>query len=338
MDLRLGDVHNFGKRTAAIVVDGQTIFLKPRPVFWEYFFFGAESPLLPIFERDLVLKDLSDLFVLKVDRPLETRGGSVHLLAESSMGKLSWRLFGMLNAYCTFFGLSDLHANNLVRRDSAFVPVDIECAFMPMLLPNETGLLPHRTYKTAHCIFHKISGNGFTSVDFADLFNGFRDCMIALISSEGLKEFLSSRHSLLSSVPIRILLRPSADYSSACASGNFTEFFPEEKIQLSRGDIPYFYTTLQTQKLFYYADEKYEVAEFEYIDPRFFSRGRAVALPDILLRRQRCETLLASSLLWLTARLPSGPLRLSQPGYSVVRSQDDVRLSLGPRDYIARLR
>src|ERR1700693_2492220 len=98
--LHQADSHNFGQRVTKLDWASGSFFQKPRPIFWEWFFFGNTSPLCDLY------RSAAPWFNLEID--FDSDG--VHGRAREVIGQndadpndLDFLNFGRLLAYCYIF-------------------------------------------------------------------------------------------------------------------------------------------------------------------------------------------------------------------------------------------
>lgn len=292
----LGDPHNFGKRVQFI----NGAFHKPRSVFWEKFFFSTHSPLRPILENDF-----SFLFNLKILS--ESSGSGVtEKVSSASVANESWaRMYGFLAAYCFYFGIYDLHSENIISAPWGPQVVDCESAFGLMVLPHEGMLFPYRNIARSRSglwpfVVSRAEGK-LEKQEVLGLISGF---------ATGLSELILKTPSLIEelknleggSQSLRVFLRPTAEYVSA--DFNQELFITEEKIQLARGDIPFFFSFPGKADLFFWnkPDQMQKVKlgdDFGPIRTRFLH-----ALPPSLfaVARSEKESIFYESILFLAGK------------------------------------
>src|ERR1017187_4327930 len=147
--MNLADSHNFGKRVEKIRRARGALLPQPRTVFWEWLFFGKDSPLAEVFHglgENGELPLSSFLFNLEVEVTEEWLGYSKELLEEKvdHLAPSHFYGFGILLAYTYIFGIRDLHRQNLILTKSHLQPVDVEVVLTKLVLPSETLLLPFK--------------------------------------------------------------------------------------------------------------------------------------------------------------------------------------------------
>ena len=146
----VGDFHNFGQAVRRVISpDGTIWFEKPRPVYWEWLFFGTSSPLAVFFENR------EAIFGLTIEFQNEKRSGrSKEILATPSGAVAPEQLFGFgyLLAYAYVFGIQDIFAENTIRTLNGLQVIDAEIVFSKFTLPNESFLFPFR-----NCAFEKAA-------------------------------------------------------------------------------------------------------------------------------------------------------------------------------------
>lgn len=261
------DTHNFGRAVRPVSKD---ILLKPRSVYWEWLFLDLESPL-----RDYLESSIFNIFPYEV-RPLSNlkvrpRGegeGLVEILRLSENKEIKATHFysiGIVSALATFFGLSDLHYQNvLFGMDSKdafkFTPIDIESCFDVTLLPYQTLLVPggNQFDRFSAVVGMKRSlSEEYKEGDIAAICSGYFFAMGMLIKHrDKVAEILESLQDL-EKKPIRCYLRSTPEYLGIL-SRNLdqeklsTSLLNEELDQLRRNEIPYFWRYLGDDKIYYF--------------------------------------------------------------------------------------
>lgn len=274
----LGDSHNFGRR----VFERDGYIVKPRTVFWEWLFLCPESPLrtalvsfVSAAEREgLDRQVFSFLPRVKVNSPGARDGGEVQRiqLAPLPQGSTEQRkdlagVVGRSLAFWSWFGVADLHWENMVLGLDAeghivFTPVDIEMVLADLSLPTETKLLPDADPEVADVCRHAAGvrrvlpylGKPLDVADLLIMASAYRK-MLALLDGHA-REMASFFEQLPAwrEMPIRVCLRGTDEY----VQGDFRELWPplldEEKEQLDRGDIPYFFRLYDKPGIHYFGN------------------------------------------------------------------------------------
>jgi hypothetical protein len=171
---------------------------------------------------------------------------------------------GGLIALCTWFGLGDLHWENIFSGETAegqtlLSPVDIECIFDHVTLPSQTSLLPSNSVGSPICglsvLANFLTDKGIRP-NAAAICEGYLAAISLLSASED--HIIEILHSLsaIYETPIRSVLRPTREYRDWQAHKMDESVFCEDELrQLRRGDIPYFFRYLAKPKLFFYGDQ-----------------------------------------------------------------------------------
>ncbi len=333
-----GDLHNFGRRVTHVERASGSFFQKPRSVFWENLFFGETSPLERIFSSGENLGSRASYedfgkphFCLELQFTDASEGGlsraidSSELLNENRIQAI--QRFGWLLAYCYIFGIRDLHRGNLVLTSRGLQPIDAEVVLTKLVLPHETLLLPFKSNSFASSGIGQLfpSPDSISPGDTVNLLRGYFACFEAIIRCR--PAILSALNEIVreySHVPVRHILRDTADYRS-WGKESEREFFPEELVQLERGDIPYFFKFIGSPHLYYYSSADGDYSEVNV--PARFKPGadREALHPETLLSESRIVYEL----------LPSGALFLARSllpkSYEGITSIDSgIRLSSGP--------
>lgn len=241
------DLHNFGQRVETQTrACGTDWFRKPRTVYWEWFFFGKNSPLKPLFETGGNGQSRLSDYIFNLDTEISNQwlGYSKRILQSTVTPDTShFYSFGALLAYCYVFGIRDLHRGNLIMTPTHLQVVDAEVVLTRLVLPNETILLPFKEVgRQKSGIGALVSESQLSSENGETILSGYFDMFTHLIKNRSLllKKFEDVADL---EIPIRVLLRNTVDYKTA------TDFLPEESAQLSRNDIPYFFKRLGQKDL-----------------------------------------------------------------------------------------
>lgn len=246
-------------------------YRKPRPVIWENLFFGKTSPLASLFSsrgengQTSLAKYIFNLdveiehdwlgFSREINRVDGVRLHSEHFYA-----------FGVLTAYAYLFGIRDLHRHNLVLTETHLQVVDAEVVLTDLILPNETVLLPFKDIEFARCGLAAMidSMDVLSDDDKRQIFSGYFDLFATVYRSQPQLIQIFDKERL--GAPIRVIVRNTRDYKKHLdGSAPINKFLSEERIQLDRGDIPYFFKLASHDALFWISSETGEissVAEF----------------------------------------------------------------------------
>lgn len=261
-----GDPHNGGKR----VTISDVAVVKPRPVLWEWLFFAIDSELRREIDCFFVAKNGYSPFdcvpVLAFQPRLSLLdGGEIELFSGHGWyppltSEDCYRL-GMYCGLMTYLGVSDVHEENIVLQCVAGMPfvfacVDVESIFLDISHPRETGLLPaHKTSSKHHSL--SLISQGLLPERRMRMVRGYVDAIIDLMSISGRLADIFAAQPGIGDCPIRILPRDTYYYYSFIEGRNSPsdhELSPCEKSQLKRGDIPYYFRTLDDPSLKYWAD------------------------------------------------------------------------------------
>lgn len=260
----LGDPHNFGRRV--YLENGRIV--KPRNMLWEWLFLSTESPL-----RQRMVKICSSLPNLHF-QPSKTfflEGGSVEQLKtrlpkQNELNLDHFQSVGQMIAILIWFGISDLHVKNVcfgMDKNSRFVfcPIDIECILNHLVLPSQTHLLPSSSIGKKNCGLYEIKKyllihNAQNAV--GAICRGYINALEFLTANKELinNVLISMRN--IDRAPIRMILKPTKIYYGAMQghrADNPIDFLECEKEQMERGDIPYFFRTIQSDELFFFKEE-----------------------------------------------------------------------------------
>jgi len=266
--MNFADKHNFGKSVEVVRRASGKWFRKPRTVFWEWLFFGKDSPLVEIFNVvgqncDRALS--SFLYNLEIEVEGNWLGYSREQKATptDALQPSHFYGFGVLLAYTYIFGIRDLHQQNLIMTKTHLQPVDIEVVFTQLVLPSETLLLPFKTfgYEAVGIGSLAKSPRDFGQEQVRQVFAGYFDFFIcAKNRKDQIAHALSDAD--LSSHPCRVIVRNTSEYGRHIEGKQPLEPLASEKAQLSRGDIPYYFKYLGKKDLRWLATpDQHEIEE-----------------------------------------------------------------------------
>jgi hypothetical protein len=327
------DTHNFGRKVTKTVLDGREVYLKPRPMANELFLFGRESPLRNLVRSrvkkpDLIrfwdaIFSLSGAFDKTVDSwapycgyidgitPL-TESEIDARMAEGDHYILDFSFnFGMILGYTHFFGVTDLHYENLLISKDGIHVIDSETAFEGIKFLSQTmgiGTNPVTRNFVGITIYWwltkykpiegetKESDVGLPAPQFEKLIQGYAEAMDQLISlREEILPIVSDFIARHQDMPLRVILRHTFEYFMFMTEKAPPERFPfidEEILQMDRGDLPYFFSTPNDMSFFYVGDKegtyaKVALSNFHPILVQHYIKSRYNA--EELLARERIE-------------------------------------------------
>ena len=268
-----GDPHNFGRRVR--LTDDGRVF-KPRSVTWEHLFL-SKTPFREFLEKILLDTDaklnpfsLFPTLTFETDYGLEKSGFVSNLVLnpiqnEDDISETTLSLVGSIIGLLCWFGITDLHSKNMAfgldgKRRIIYCPLDIECIFEDIKLPSQTLLLPSEKVAPDKIGLSKIKQlfkGSPTLPQIAAICYGYWTTFLALSSrNEEIDKFIFGLQGF-EKWPIRLVLRSTSIYQ-AFLDGRSTDeerelpFFKEEKEQLFRGDIPYFFRFPLSEKPNFY--------------------------------------------------------------------------------------
>ena len=255
--------------------------MKPRTVVWERLFLDAESPLRVVLDpagRGGIFSFLPDLKFFPPSGRSEL-GGEVMRVNLEPLGDLApegaeelARLVGRSLALWSWFGVSDLHWENLALGRATdgrivFTPLDVESLFDDFSLPTHTKLLPDADPEVAEVCRHACGvrrvlpflGKPIDAQNLVGMTGEYLETL-ALLDQHGDKigEVVSAVPHL-DEVPIRVCLRGTDVYmgvlsESASPQTVWPPLLEAEEEQLARGDVPYFFRLYGRPGLHYYGD------------------------------------------------------------------------------------
>lgn len=295
--LHLGDSHNFGRRVELRA--GRV--RKPRAVTWERLFLSAKSPLRRLLARaakeDALAPGYFDFLPdLAFVAPAPARGGEVERVTLRPLGALRAaekrelaRIVGRSLALWSWFGVSDLHWENLVLgRDAkghiVFTPLDVEMILADLAAPTETKLLPDADPEYAEVCRHAAGvrrvlpylGKPLDASTLVTIASSYVATLAFLDRHAPAIAEVFSRVPALDATPIRVCLRGTDVYVHARSEPVWPPLLDAEAEQLARGDIPYFFRLYGRPGIHYFADADLRTSK------RLPSRGDVPQLDPIL--------------------------------------------------------
>lgn len=251
----VADRHNFGQHVKPMERASSLYFQKPRTVFWEWLFFGVDSPLARYFSSVGENSGFSlapAIFGLEVDRESEWAGTAKAVLAsDAPVTPAHFASFGTLLAYAYIFGIRDLHSGNLIRCVDRLQVIDAEVVLARLVLPHETLLLPFKDTPWSQCGLSLLAANPaeLSAESKRLIIAGFIDAL-AVFHRAGTTISRVLRAGDLSA-PVRLVLRNTREYAGILAGRIESGLLEEERAQLARGDIPYFFKRVGGPELFW---------------------------------------------------------------------------------------
>jgi hypothetical protein len=259
---RMGDTHNFGR---AVWKMDENWLRKPRPLIWEYMFLDQRSGLRRVLDE---IGCFPYLPYLTIDPEagyghagraeiLKLSAGDVTPdFSPSTIGEYA----GSLIALAVWFGLSDLHCENVLFgvRDGKFIlaPVDIECVLDPVHLPTRSFLLAPRSSDVDLCGLSFLFKAPFSPDVAASVCLGYVQALQSLAKH---RSRLATEFRLLCDnrdLTTRVLLRSTHEYFQSPENIEALRNKPLlrcEKIQLLRGDVPYYLRDIDSRQIKYFA-------------------------------------------------------------------------------------
>ncbi len=256
----LGELHNLGK---AVQEDRSGFIVKPRTIFWEWLFLSKESPLR------FLLSELSEEHGYNVASPLpfldfkkinnhpyktEGKVEKLNLSNSSDYGSKESVEMGKMLALCAWFGITDLHVDNLMmghNEDGQFYccPIDIECIFEKLELLSQTQLVLSKKANKKLIGFYKALER---SINLADLCQSFLTAIDFLQQNSDRIDHTLKTCNEIKDTRIRVVIRPTYEYVNYLkGDGHDYTFLPDELAQLKRGDVPFFFNTLSNSVIKY---------------------------------------------------------------------------------------
>lgn len=338
----LGDLHNFGRAVRCLrTPDGSDYFLKPRLVFWEWLFFGNDSPLVSFFG------DYSaPIFGLTIEmdgNSLTGRSKRISNIQNAIVTDAEFRSFGILLGYCYALGIHDLHKNNLIRTTTGLQVIDAEIVFNQSILPNETLLLPFKNMPFEMCGLSLLvkSFDELTLSQTTCILDGFTKSIEIIEKQSGALEQVFLDTIVNSTHTIRVMIRETAKYKNWESRSESSAFIREELEQLERGDVPYFFKFIDDPRMFYFIDSigsAKEVKLSEVNQSRVIQYGCS---PTFILNKDRLnKSILPTGILSLVRQLipTETHFHFQNSNFEVGISENKIKLQTSNGNYEAHHR
>lgn len=338
------DLHNFGQKVAQVGRGSDIYFQKPRPIFWEWFFFGINSPLKTIFND----KEFSSgIFNLKVEMSDNFTGLSKRVCEVDTLNADSHSYhLGALLAYCYIFGIRDLHKGNVIRTSSHLQVIDAEVVLTKLLLPNETLLLPFRETPFSISAAKKFfeDQEAISILHLKKILDGYFDLFsVVLKKYDALIDVFEQHREKMRSVPIRHIMRDTVHYRNYLEDQTRlppVPFCKNEITQLERGDVPYYFKFIDDTALYSYTAVNGDYAPINEI-PSDFIKGieRAACCPLELLTLARLQdNLLPTGSLFLLKKLIPHEIYETIKGdnFKAVVSPENIEINFLDKTFLSK--
>ncbi len=254
------DKHNFGQSVKLKERASGVYYQKPRPVYWEKLFFGEASPLAELFSAigENGIAPISN-YVLNLDVEIDSEWLGFAKEVRPSNGTAitneHFYGFGVLLAYAYVFGIRDLHTNNLILTDTHLQAIDAEIVLTDLILPHETILLPFKDVAFDRCGASRLATamDEFSKDGRREILAGYLDAFAVLFRKQ--IEILQTLETSLLMTPVRVIVRNTREYRPYLnGSAPLDDLLLEERIQIERGDVPYFFKISGDQNLYWLSE------------------------------------------------------------------------------------
>ena len=285
-----GDTHNFGRKV--ILDKNKRTVYKPRTIFWEELFFSKKSPLYSIFSSKFDF--LYQINIIDSESSLPG-SGEVKFIKGISRERFEQlcrndksffanvlKRFGNILSYAFFWGISDLHYENLIFTPEGFQVVDCEMAYTRLNSVASTGMIPFKTrnenISALRVIKDIVEMEGHKNKFFENILDGYVEMSIFILKNlnkiKTLHEQIDSR--ILNRTPIRILLKDTRVYQSYLKGKKSSEMLNIELTQLQRGDVPYFFKFLNDERLYYYLNDSFDLKIIDEPEVKYIPQMRSI--------------------------------------------------------------
>lgn len=283
------------------------IFQKPRPIYWEWLFFGKNSPLSFFFQHSTFsATPAKTIFNLGIEMGADFKGSS-HEIRSSNIPTTREHLYslGVLLGYCYVFGIRDLHRNNVVKTETHLQVIDAEVVLSRLLLPHETLLLPFKEVGRDLCGASSVLDWANVSPEQTEIvLRGYYDVFQCFtLNLAGIRRTFEELQNVIERIPVRHILRDTIHYRSARANPPEIPIFESELVQLERGDIPYFFKFVGEPFVHAYVDRADNYSRVAL--PPIFEKGaaREASRPLEILTAERIESLFPTGFLFVAKTL-----------------------------------
>lgn len=266
-----GDYHNCGKRVHYL---GDGRITKPRTVFWEWLLLSSESPLqeLP------VIGGVPNFFKSQIQINWQSRwlDGEVIEFPQINIGdnqQIDFESIGQTLAVVSFFGIGDLHWQNVfpvVENDMlSIVPIDIECIFHRLQVLSQTKIISDKRNSNSTSGLNTVVRRKIDIDELGMLSNAFCKTITGLDKHKLRITKVIESIIPTNQIPIRVITRPTTYYYDVLNSIQTGQSLNTiglkrcEKLQLDRGDIPYFFH-FPNDKRIYFLNNSLDVVESEF--------------------------------------------------------------------------
>ena len=305
-----GDPHNFNRRVH-LIADSQGVpkIYKPRTTFWEHMFLDKTSSFRSFLRKSVTPELDGTLGHIAVTNGIDGTTGVTSVFSRTPATiNPDWLFkYGVLLAFCSSFGITDLHKHNALTHGLGIQIVDIECVFWNLVLPSETLLLPMNQKDLPRTVLGDMglqALNQLSASSVAQILVGvdhFFDSL--LICRSTLSNYLMGLGSLVNK-PIRILANTTETYNRFLKAPHSDHlFFTEEIEQLRRKDVPYFFGHIGCRKIYFFSKPGFPTEVLSQHGPLLKKTQRAFCPPHQLFTFERLASLRKSVVAEVVARL-----------------------------------
>jgi len=175
---------------------------------------------------------------------------------------------GILIAVCSYFGIGDLHDQNMavgrVRDTGNFIcsPLDIECIFSLCRLPSQTLLIPSKYATDKTCGLKDVlkllpESRKERHASLVQILFAYLKTLELLSQDKSITKALLS--SLPQDLPIRVIIRDTQVYYDHLKRNKSFAALLSEELQLKRGDIPFFYRKYFSSDVLWLAENSHDI-------------------------------------------------------------------------------
>ena len=257
--MRLGDYHNFGR---CVQILNKEWITKPRDCHFEFTIFSKRSPLRKFLD-EIFTKDgypLTNLPYLKFKNVIKKSlisNTHVEMLrieeVKTSLNEEQLKYIGSLMAICLFFGIGDLHEENIIigrdlsTKNLYIAPIDLEVNLTSTPTLKHTLLL-NTNSKHVNPGLIRIKNLIGNPEKVLNILEGFVNGIILLNENITKIRSILSKINSNQKISTRVLVRDTNEYKKKIKS----KLYEEESTQLTRGDIPYFFRYYKEKNIYFW--------------------------------------------------------------------------------------
>lgn len=160
--------------------------------------------------------------------------------------------------------MQDLHRGNLIQVGNDLQPIDVEIVFSKLVGPSQTILIPgpNITWERTALSLVASRPRNLSQSHLLDLIIGFHETLTFLREQKTKLINIIAPMIEKQNPEIRVIFRETRTYRE-----RLPDLLREERLQLERGDIPYFFKFFGRRELFFYTSDK--SSEIVLLPPKY---------------------------------------------------------------------